>query len=78
MVANACPECDAAMEEGFIPDRSNPKVLQMVWQRGAPEPLKFLGISSGVNLRVEDNLNVTAKRCTRCGYLKLYTLPKTD
>ncbi len=50
------------------------------WQRGEPEPLKFLGMSSGSikAAEAENQLNVTAKRCTRCGYLKLYALPKTD
>jgi hypothetical protein len=79
MVASGCPECGAVMEEGFIPDHSYAQVLQLVWQRGEPEPLKFFGMSSGsIGLRKEDDLNVTAKRCTRCGYLKLYALPKTD
>ena len=78
MVANACPECSAALEEGFIPDYSHAQILQLAWQRGPAEPSKFLGMSNGIKVHAENQLNVTAKRCTRCGYLKLYALPKTD
>ena len=58
------------MEEGFIPDRSYAQVLQLVWQRGEPEPLKFFGMSSGsIGLRKEDDLNVTANLNTVLGAL---------
>jgi hypothetical protein len=60
------------MEEGFIPDMSHAQVLQLKWQRGAPEASKFLGMTNGVKLHPEQTVKVTACRCTDCGFLKLY------
>jgi len=78
VITSKCPECSAAMEEGFIPDYSHAQILQLAWQRGPAEPSKFLGMSKGIKVHAENQLKVTAKRCTRCGYLKLYALPQVE
>ena len=78
MITSKCPECSAAMEEGFIPDYSHAQILQLAWQRGPVEPSKFFGMSNGIKVHAENQLKVTAHRCTRCGFLKLYALPQAE
>jgi hypothetical protein len=75
---NTCPECGAAMEEGFIPDMAHAAVMQLTWQRGAPEVAKFLGLKNGVKLKQSECVNITARRCTKCGFLKLYAKPLSE
>jgi hypothetical protein len=72
MTTIACPECGGVMEMGFIPDMAHAAVMQLTWQRGIPEVAKFLGLKNGVKLRVNECLQITAHRCTKCGLLKLY------
>ena len=74
MTADACPECGAEMEEGFIPDMSYGQVLQLGWQRGAPEIPTLFGmkLKNNVKFKPEQTLKITASRCTERGFLKLY------
>jgi hypothetical protein len=60
------------MEEGFIPDMAYGVILQLAWQRGIPEDVKILGLKRGVKLNVKESVKITARRCTKCGFLKLY------
>jgi hypothetical protein len=77
MTHKACPECGSPMEEGFLPDIAHGQVWELGWQRGPAEPARILGISNGVKL-AKGNLAVTALRCTRCGFLKLYAKPPSE
>jgi len=79
MTQNACPECGAAMEEGFIPDMHVGSAMQLAWQRGIPESKKFLGLKTkGVKLNESEWLKITVRRCTGCGLLKLYARPTSE
>jgi len=72
MTQNGCPECGSLMEEGFIPDLAFGAVMQLRWQRGLPKDVKFLGLKNGVTLKSYECEKITARRCTNCGFLKLY------
>ena len=73
MTHNACPECGSVMEEGFIPDLGYGQFRQLAWQRGVPEDRKFLGLlDNGVKVNLAQLVNITARRCTKCGFLKFY------
>jgi hypothetical protein len=66
------------MEEGFIPDNAHYQILQLAWQPGLPEDAKFLGLKQGVKLNVKECVKITARRCTKCGFLKLYAKPNSE
>jgi ribosomal protein S27AE len=79
MTQNACPDCGAAMEEGFIPDMAHGNALQLAWQRGIPENKRFLGLKTrAVQLNESEWVKITARRCTKCGLLKLYARPTSE
>jgi ribosomal protein S27AE len=79
MTHNACPECGSVMEEGFIPDLGPGQFRQLAWQRGTPVDRKFLGLfDNGVKVDFEQLVNITARRCTKCGFLKLYAKPESE
>jgi len=67
------------MEEGFIPDMGYGNATQLVWQRGIPENKKFLGLKSrAVKLNENEYVKISARRCTKCGLLKLYARPPSE
>jgi hypothetical protein len=66
------------MEEGFIPHKTHGAVIQLKWQRGLPEGAKFWGLKNGVNLNVNECVEIAARRCTECGFLKLYAKPTVE
>jgi hypothetical protein len=73
MTQNDCPECGSAMEEGFILDNAFIVALQSAWQRGIAEDAKLFGLKQGgVKLNVKECVKITARRCTKSGFLKLY------
>jgi hypothetical protein len=78
MLQGACPECGSAMEDGVIPDMAHTQVVQLGWQAGPPEDAKFLGMKAGLKVNVKELLKITARRCTKCGFLKLYAKPKSE
>jgi ribosomal protein S27AE len=79
MTHNACPECGSVMEEGFIPDFRPGQFRQLAWQRGTPVDRKLLGLfDNGVKVDFEQLVNITARRCTKCGFLKLYAKPESE
>jgi hypothetical protein len=72
MSKQACPDCGATMERGFIPDMSYAQILQLTWHRGEPESRKFLGMANGIKIEPHQQRPATADRCTKCGLLKLF------
>ena len=77
MTHKACPECGSPMEVGFLPDVAHGRVWELGWQRGPAETERFFGIPNGVKL-AKERLAVTALRCTRCGFLRLYAKAPTE
>lgn len=63
-----CPDCNTAMEVGFIPDHYA-TIIQSVWHPGAPNEKTFTG-----NLKLDSTalIPVTTLRCPQCGLLKQY------
>jgi uncharacterized protein DUF6487 len=73
MTQNECPDCGSAMEDGFILDNAFGAALQLAWQRGIPEDVKLFGLKQGgVKINVRESAKIAARRCTNCGFLKLY------
>jgi hypothetical protein len=67
------------MEEGFIPDMAAANVIQLAWHRGSPEIKKFLGLKTqAVKFDESECVKITARRCTKCGLLKLYARPTSE
>lgn len=77
-----CPKCSGQMEFGILVDnthshgsellvRGRERVLE--WLRGWPKKSWF-----DLSFKAEggDRLQVATLRCTRCGYLDLYAVPK--
>jgi hypothetical protein len=64
-----CPKCQRAMEQGFIPDAAyDGAILVGSWLEGVPEK----GWTGSVKMKGKRKLDITANRCTSCGYLELY------
>jgi len=69
-----CPDCDAEMEKGFIPDNAYGAVVQAQWHRGEAGRRKFLGLEGGIKVKKDLLRPITCFRCNRCGLLKYYAL----
>jgi hypothetical protein len=69
-----CPDCDAEMEKGFIPDNAHGAVLQAHWQQGEPDKNKFLGLDAGIKVKKDLMRPITCFRCSDCGLLKYYAV----
>ena len=67
MVAIECPKCRGKMEEGFLKDEGEGKVLK--WVEGTPEWSFWMGAKT----RGKNQARVIAYRCTGCGYLESYS-----
>ena len=65
-----CPKCQAKMEEGLIPDSGSGYIFISKWVEGIAQ-MGFLG----VKLRGRRQFEITAYRCTACGYLESYAGP---
>ena len=65
---NACPKCQARMEEGYIIDNTYGGRVVSTWIAGAPEKSYWTG------LRVKQRRahSTESWRCTACGYLETY------
>ncbi|MDB4886621.1 MAG: hypothetical protein JWN79_2059 [Gemmatimonadetes bacterium] len=61
------------MELGHMPDTTERGLVQSRWTPGAPEEVRFLGMSAGI--KPKESVPVTAYRCSKCGYLELYASP---
>jgi hypothetical protein len=58
------------MEPGHIPDMGHGVILQSSWAAGLPERRRYLG---GIKYNKKQQIPMIAYRCTRCGYVELYT-----
>jgi predicted Zn-ribbon and HTH transcriptional regulator len=77
-----CPECNAEMEIGFVPDASFMGAWQTCWHRGPAEKASsvFDQLKSGAGIKYDrkEMVPITACRCTQCGLLKFYAVEKSD
>ncbi|MEO9591777.1 PF20097 family protein [Rhodopirellula bahusiensis] len=76
-----CPDCDAPMETGFLPEATDVDSTLTYWHRDEPEDATFLGMKVSRNAIKHDKekmFAITAYRCTDCGLLKLYANPKVS
>ena len=73
--AKQCPDCNVAMEEGYIPDFAFNTVLQMLWHPGKVQQATVLGIRTG-SLKLDQSkfVSTTAHRCPKCGLVRTYAL----
>ena len=62
----SCPECNGNMVEGTMADFRHNSVVPQEWVSGEPK------VSWAGRLKNEERYQVTAYRCTSCGFLKMY------
>ena len=67
-----CSKCKGTMEVGVIPDVAHGRIFVSSWQRGVAEKGPLGGLKRMGKTRYE----ITAYRCTSCGYLESYA-PQT-
>ncbi len=66
---NQCPKCNGEMKQGFILDHKDyASALVTQWQPGEPQKSFWRGVKSKDGPQYE----ITAYRCTGCGYLESY------
>jgi hypothetical protein len=66
---NQCPKCNGEMKQGFILDHKDyASSVVAQWQPGAPLKSFWRGVQSKDGPHYE----ITAYRCTGCGYLESY------
>ena len=64
-----CPKCQGKMEVGVIPDVAPARVFVSAWQRGPAEK----GLLGGLKRIGRTSYEITAYRCTSCGYIESYS-----
>ena len=65
---NQCPKCNGEMEQGFILDHKDyASSVVAQWQQGEPQKSFWRGVQSKDGPHYE----ITAYRCTGCGYLEV-------
>jgi predicted nucleic-acid-binding Zn-ribbon protein len=65
---NECPKCRGAMEIGHIPDVTYGGATISQWTEGEPER----SMLTGIKIRGKRRIEITAYRCTNCGFLEFY------
>jgi hypothetical protein len=60
------------MSEGFVLDEGYGHYRVSRWQSGQPKK----SIWTGIKQRKADQLQVSTRRCDRCGFLELYALAR--
>ena len=65
---NACPKCQAPMEEGYIVDSMQGGQCVSTWIEGAPEKSFW----TGVRVKHRRMHHTQSWRCTACGFLETY------
>ena len=66
---NQCPKCNGEMKQGFILDhKDHASSVVAKWQAGEPGKSFWRGVQSKDGPHYE----ITAYRCTGCGYLESY------
>jgi len=64
-----CADCGSPMEAGYIPDYLYLGVVQLAWHPGKIA----IGLLGGMKAPNSwQGLQITAYRCTACGFLKLF------
>ena len=80
--STSCPDCNAEMEVGFIPDASFMGAWQTCWHRGPAEKassvLDQLKSGAGIKYDRKEMVAITAHRCTECGFLKFYAVEESE
>jgi hypothetical protein len=70
-----CAKCAAVMEEGFIPDFGHLEYVRPLrWIEGKPERAFW----TGTKISDRREANISAYRCTACGYIEFYALAETS
>ena len=70
-----CPDCDKAMETGFVPDVTYGGWDRAHWHRGDVVAKRFLGLPAGVKVESTELLPIVAYRCPSCGLVRLHARP---
>ncbi|MBA2117463.1 PF20097 family protein [Bremerella alba] len=69
-----CPDCDAAMEEGFVPEFKSPNsIIQSRWVKGQATLSNLMALAFGGHTNA---MRVTTFRCPECGLLREYAFDK--
>lgn len=63
-----CPDCQASMEIGFVPDHYA-QIIQSHWHPGTATNKTLVG---NLKLDVKAMIPITTFRCPQCGLLKHY------
>ncbi len=66
-----CIRCHTQMECGLIADLTYGSYAQQHWYPGVPTP----SIWTGLEVKREQAVAVTTRRCPQCGYLESYAIP---
>jgi DNA-directed RNA polymerase subunit RPC12/RpoP len=70
-----CSKCAGRMEEGFIPDYGHFEIVRTArWVEGKPEKSFWTGTKIGGKREI----NISAYRCTSCGYMEFYAIEETS
>ena len=67
-MAGPCPKCGKSMQEGFVLDNTYGSRIVSGWVEG--EPQKSIWV--GVKLEGKKPIEITAYRCTGCGFIESY------
>jgi hypothetical protein len=76
MKEQSCPDCGAAMEEGFFSYSSEAGMEALKnWHRGTPQVRKAFGlILGGIKIETSETFAIRSFRCVTCGLLKSYAI----
>ena len=67
-----CNECGETMQVGYIPDPNYiPRVLRIFWISGYPKRTRG-ALEKLLSIQRETKYLITAYRCEKCGYVKMY------
>ena len=69
-----CPKCSGAMHEGFVVDATYGSMTVASWVEGAPRK----SIWTGVKVSGRPRSEISAWRCTRCGFVEHYAAAAPD
>jgi hypothetical protein len=75
MPSPRCPDCDVAMEEGFVVDYSHYIAFPQRWHRGKPKMRSAL-LGPAWDIVSARLMDVVTHRCPDCGLLRSFAHPK--
>ncbi len=67
-----CPKCSGRMEQGFVMDNTYGARVVSHWAAGAPQKSFW----AGTKMPEEKLIPIGTFRCSKCGYLESYAMPK--